>query len=281
MKKFLVLIFCLFYFFAFGDFLFARQFYIKKKNCPDCIKIHKKNVFQKKFRAQKENLLKNENEICKWETPLLNHEINEESLNDYKKLDPLVRKNKKILKFNMFLFRNTILPFAYLIDAWIPRKIQNLFLNFTHNMLEPKNYLVYKFTGENEKARICAERFFINTFIGGGGLMNAAEEKFGRKYQRMNEKFDYIFYKKSIEKGRYIILPIANEYYEREFAADLIEWLFNPIFYFTLPYNYLYYVLYRSLLLTDKKQTLYYNRHYDEAIYNNLRDLKTYEVSNY
>lgn len=287
MKKNLFLFFFLLFFLNNSIInLCARPFYIKESECNSCKKIKKENVFQKKFRAKEKLNLKEEHnieEICKWEKPFLNQINDDETTHnlDYKKLDPWEKKNKRILKFNLFIFRNTILPFIYLIDAWVPRPVQDLFINFTHNMLEPKNYLVYKFSGEDEKARICAERFFINSFFGAGGLMNMAEEKYGSKYQRINEKFDYIFYKKSIHKGRYIVIPIINEHYERELASDLIEWLVNPIFYFTLPFNYIYYGIYRSILLTDKKQTLYYNRHYDDAVYNNLRDLKTYEVSNY
>jgi ABC-type transporter lipoprotein component MlaA len=287
MKKFYLLI-VLFYFFNYENKISARNFYIKKKDCSECINFKAKNVFQKKFRKNQDD----DEEICKWEKPFLNaskdhgHENLsniefKETAFDYKKLDPWEKRNKKILRLNLFLFRNTILPFIYLLDAWIPRHVQNLFLNFTHNFLEPKNYLVYKFSGEHEKAKLCAERFLINTFLGAGGLSNPAEEKFGEKYHRFNEKFDYIFYKKGIKTGRYEVFPIINDYYEREFASDLMEWLVNPIFYFTMPFNYIYYIFYRSLLLTDKKETLFYNRKYDDAIYNNLRDLKSYEVSNY
>lgn len=211
----------------------------------------------------------------------LNHPINDNESYNYNKLDPWEKRNKKIMRANMFLFRNTMLPFIYLIDAWIPSPIRQGFVNFTHNFLEPKNYIVYKLSGKHEQAKITAERFFTNTFLGGGGIINAAQQKWGNKYTHHNEPFDYIFYNKKINPGRYLILPIANQYYEREFAADLMHWLVNPIFYFTFPYNYIYYFGYRSCLLTNKKQTLFHNRKYEDSTYNNLRDLSIYEVLNY
>ena len=198
---------------------------------------------------------------------------------DYEILDPHMACNQKILRMNMFIFRNTLLPFIYLINAWVPKPLIDSFKNFTNNFLEVKNYIVYKSGGEHEKAKIAAERFFTNTFLGGGGFINVAQIKFGDTHAHKDESFDRALYKKGRSSGRYLMLPFLNQFYERRMGGDIISWLINPMFYFIFPYNYLYYFVYEASKLTDKREALFANRKYTDTVYNSLRDLETYEMN--
>lgn len=232
----------------------------------------RENIFTK----IKNKKTKNEYYKCKFEKPILNYE------HKIKNNDKYGRANRFFLKINLFIMRNSILPFLYVIDSWIPSRALDLFMNFSDNLLEPKNFIIYKLSGEDEKAKLSMERFFINTFLGAGGLMNPAQEKFGEKYRRENVDFDYVFFKKNIDKGDFHISLLINEHYEREAIGKSIDFFLNPILYMiSFPYNFGYILFYELVLLTDKKDTLFYNRKYTESLYNNIKDLKTYEVSNY
>lgn len=197
---------------------------------------------------------------------------------DYEKLDPYYKYNKGMLRFNMFIFRNTMLPFIYLIDAWVPRPILSGFRNFTQNLSEPKNYIIYKFSGEHEKAKIVARRFFTNTLFGTLGLINVAQRKWGDEYEHKHESFDYMLKKRKDTPGKYVVYPLLNNYYHREFAASNIDWLLNPIFYFNFPFNYIYYIIDKAVILSKHKETLYQNRLYSDEVYENLRNINTHEV---
>ena len=195
---------------------------------------------------------------------------------DFKKLDPYEKWNKQVFSFNLFLFRNTLLPIIFFIDAWVPKPIINGYRNFNNNLIEPRNYIIHMKRHDKEQARLSAKRFFINTIFGTLGLIDVADRKYKNYFKKMT--FDCIFRKN--KAGNYIISPITNQYYGREYAAQTLDWFTNPIFYINFPFNYLMYIIDQSISLLPSKAILYKNRQYNDLTYKNLRDIETDLVFN-
>ncbi len=195
---------------------------------------------------------------------------------DYEKIDPFSEYNKNILSFNMFLFRNTLLPMIFIVDSWTPKFVKSGYTNFINNLIEPRNWLIYTINGNKKNARKALKRFFINSTFGVLGLINVSERKWGDKSKRIS--IDCVFRKKN-KSGRYIVSPITNQYFERTLASDMFDWALNPVFYFKLPFNYLLYTLDKMIALGKDKNLLYRNRKYDESIYKALLDSEIYKLS--
>jgi ABC-type transporter lipoprotein component MlaA len=195
---------------------------------------------------------------------------------NYKELDPYKSWNENVFSVNLFLFRNTMLPFIFLVDAWVPKFVSKGYSNFVKNILEPRNYIVYKIKGDKKMSQVVARRFFINTIFGMLGMVDVFGKKYGIPQKTLS--FDCAFIKN--KPGKYIILPITNQYYQREFTSQTFDWLTNPIFYLNFPFNYLMYILDVSINLIPNKNLLYTNRMYSEINYKNLRDLETESVFN-
>ena len=195
---------------------------------------------------------------------------------DFKKLDPYENWNKQVFSFNLFLFRNTLLPFIFFVDAWVPKPIIHGYKNFNKNLAEPRNYIVHMMRHDKERARLAARRFFINTIFGALGFIDVA----GRKYKNYSKvmTFDCVFRKSQV--GNYIISPITNQYYGREYSAQTLDWFTNPVFYINFPFNYLVYIIDQSISLLPNKALLYKNRKYSDLTYKNLRDIETDLVFN-
>jgi ABC-type transporter lipoprotein component MlaA len=196
---------------------------------------------------------------------------------DFKKLDPYERYNKQVLSLNLFLFRNTILPFMFFIDAWVPKPVLKGYRNFNKNLLEPRNYLVHMLRHDKEKMRLTAKRFLINTTFGALGLIDVA----GRKYKNYSTTMTFDCTVRKSKPGHYIIVPIVNQYYQREYAVQTtLDYITNPIFFLHFPLNYIAYIIDQSILLLPNKKILYKSRKYDELVYKNLRDVETDLVFN-
>jgi phospholipid-binding lipoprotein MlaA len=203
-------------------------------------------------------------------------ELNSTSIKyDYEKLDPFVKYNKNIFSLNMFLFRNTILPFIFLVDAWVPKPITNGYRNFMKNLLEPSNYIIHLLRHDKKRMQLTAKRFFINTIFGMLGLADVS----GMKYKNYSKTmgFDCAFKDKN-KSGRYIIVPIANQYYERELTSNTFDWLLNPIFYLNFPLTYILYGVDQLILLAPNKNLIYKYRKYSEDSYALLREMQTHNA---
>jgi ABC-type transporter lipoprotein component MlaA len=245
-----------------------------------------------------ENIVKNENENktenkteIKKETEIKDETSSEEDTDlekilqentiqhDWEKIDPFEEHNKNILSLNMFLFRKTLLPAIFFVDNVVPKKAKKGYTNFVNNLMEPRNIVVHRLNKDNKRANIAFKRFFVNTVFGMLGLINVAELRWGSKYQSKRMSID-CFFRKKHRLGRYVVIPITNQYFERTLISDTYDVLMNPIFYFTFPLNYLVYIMDKVVILGKDKTLLYRNRKYNEGVYNALRDSEIFTVLN-
>ena len=196
---------------------------------------------------------------------------------DWEELDPFEEHNKNVLSFNMFLFRKTLLPTIFFIDSWAPKKARKGFTNFINNLIEPRNAFIYRLNKNNKRERIALKRFLTNTVFGMLGLVNVAELRWGAEYKSKRLSLDCVFRKKH-KLGRYVIVPITNQYFERPLIADTFDILMNPVFYMPFPWNYVVYAMDKVVTLGKDKTMLHRNRKYNEGIYKALRDVEIHDA---
>ena len=191
---------------------------------------------------------------------------------NYEKLDPFMNYNKKVFRFNMFLFRNTMLPTIFWVDEWVPRPVKTGYHNFLKNLSEPRNYLIHFFRHDKKKMRLAAKRFAINTTFGALGIIDVA----GRKYDNHSKtmSFDCVLRLQN-KAGRYMVSPVTNQYYERMFTSNIFDWLTNPLVYVNFPLAVAAYTLDQAIALAPNKKLLYKYRNYSVAGYETLRNIET------
>jgi ABC-type transporter lipoprotein component MlaA len=198
---------------------------------------------------------------------------------DWEELDPFEEHNKNILSLNMLLLRRVMLPTVFFVDSWVPKKARIGYTNFINNLIEPRNIFIYDRMKNPKKTRVVVKRFLTNTVFGVFGLINVAELRWGSEYKSKRMSLDCIF-RKNHKIGRYVIVPVTNQYFERPLVSDTFDILMNPTFYFQFPFNYLMYIMDKVVLLGKDKTLLYRNRKYNEGVYNALSDAEIYSVLN-
>lgn len=228
--------------------------------------------FQKSECSENENLPEFSSEESDEDLDELNGGIKKYN---YKELDPFENYNKKVFRFNLFLFRNIMLPTIFWIDAWVPKPVTTGYRNFMKNIYEPRNYIVHLLRHDKKKMQQTAKRFFTNTTFGMLGLRDIA----GRKYKNYSETttFDCILRLKN-RAGRYMISPITNQYYERAFASNILDWLSNPLIYVNFPLALILYGVDQAILLAPNKKLLYNYRNYSSSGYETVRDIETHNA---
>jgi phospholipid-binding lipoprotein MlaA len=146
--------------------------------------------------------------------------------------DPLEPMNRVILDINEFFqdlfFRPLTQLYVLLLPDFALDGIHNVLTNLTTPITLANDLL----QGEGERAWITTQRFFINTTVGIGGLMDPAKD-FGLEGHK--EDFGQTFAVWGVPEGFYLVLPIFGPSNPRDavglvagaFLDPLSHWLNN------------------------------------------------------
>lgn len=141
--------------------------------------------------------------------------------------DPLEPMNRITSKFNKALEDVILKPVAHLYNDAVPRPARQGVTNFLRNLNTPVILANDLFQGEEDRAWDTFRRFFINSTVGVGGLIDVAK-KVGIPYH--GEDFGQTLAVYGAGEGPYIVLPVFGPSNPRDGFGIVVDFLMDPLF---------------------------------------------------
>ncbi|MGF1448484.1 MAG: VacJ family lipoprotein [Opitutales bacterium] len=162
--------------------------------------------------------------------------------------DPLEPLNRVLFGINGAIDFLILKPASDLYRFITPPILQEAITNFSRNLQEPVIALNQALQGKGEKSLNDLTRFFVNTSLGVGGLIEVAQ---GMGYPKHDEDFGQTFASYGVPSGPYLFLPIFGPMTFRQIpdrAADGTSrnLLINALTDFFTPTNAIFLVNERS-----------------------------------
>ncbi len=146
--------------------------------------------------------------------------------------DPLEPWNRFWFHFNDFFYMRIATPVYKGYVAVMPTPFQAGLKNFFHNALFPVRFINNLLQGRPLEAGVEFGRFFVNTTVGIGGFINAAE---GRKtivpVDPAGEDFGQTLGRWGVGHGFYIVWPFLGPSSLRETFGTIGDTFANPVNY--------------------------------------------------
>lgn len=153
-----------------------------------------------------------------------------EAYRDYKQVnDPLEPLNRGILKFNRAVEKIIIKPATIVYRTLVPKPARRGISNFLFNLETPVVLFNDLLQGNTRRAWITTKRFFVNSTVGLGGLIDVAK-KWG--LPRHDEDFGQTLGAYGIREGPYLVLPIFGPSNPRDLVGMIGDILMDPLFWF-------------------------------------------------
>lgn len=142
--------------------------------------------------------------------------------------DPLEPLNRTIFSWNELLDLMFIEPVA-IVYGHVPSPVRTGVRNVLNNLREPVTVLNDALQGEGDRAGLAFGRFFINSTVGIGGLIDFATA-FG--YPRHVEDFGQTLGRWGVGPGPYLVLPLLGPSNVRDTAGTGVDFFAaRPLFY--------------------------------------------------
>lgn len=148
--------------------------------------------------------------------------------------DPLEGFNRTMFDFNY----NTLDPYVLrpVAVAWrnyVPMPARNGLSNFFSNLEEPATMVNYFVEGKPYKAMIHFNRFFLNTILGMGGLIDVASMANPKLAKEESRRFGSTLGNYGVGYGTYVELPGYGSFTPREDVGGLVDDLYPVLSYLT------------------------------------------------
>ncbi len=156
--------------------------------------------------------------------PTANHLIAQAADDDVG--DPLEPFNRVIFSINDFLLRLLIRPMAEIYVDLFPEIVRDGVRNVLNNLRTPVVLVNDLLQGEGQRALDTTKRFFINSTIGLGGIIDVAE-KWGIKGH--DEDFGQTLAVWGVGEGFYLVLPILGPSNPRDGIGKLADFYLDPL----------------------------------------------------
>lgn len=167
---------------------------------------------------------------------------------DEKNPDPLEGLNRAIFNFNYVVDGILIKPMAIIFRGITPEPVRNGVHNVLDNVWSPISAVNYMLQGRFDNAGKTVTRFFLNTTMGLGGLMDAASEV-GMPCEHTG--FGDTLAVWGVEDGPYLMLPIIGPSTFREAFGRVVDYYTDPLY---------YHANVKSRNLRHKRQWIWYTR---------------------
>lgn len=156
--------------------------------------------------------------------PTANHLIAQAADDDVG--DPLEPFNRVIFSINDFLLRLLIRPIAEIYVDLFPEIVRDGVRNVLNNLRTPVVLVNDLLQGEGQRALDTTKRFFINSTIGLGGIIDVAEQ-WGIKGH--DEDFGQTLAVWGVGEGFYLVLPILGPSNPRDGIGKLADFYLDPL----------------------------------------------------
>ncbi|AXW88506.1 ABC transporter permease [Lonsdalea britannica] len=149
--------------------------------------------------------------------------------------DPLEGFNRSMFSFNYYLLDPYLVrPAAVVWRDYVPHPARNGLTNFFDNLSEPAAMVNYFAEGKPYEAMIHFNRFFLNTIVGMGGLIDVAtmaNPKLAKKEEP--RRFGSTLGHYDVGYGPYVVLPGYGSATLREDGGNFVDTLYPPLSYLT------------------------------------------------
>ncbi len=145
---------------------------------------------------------------------------------DGETLDPLEPINRPIYGFNSWLDRWILRPIAKGYDTVAPKPVKHAVTNFFYNWATPVYVVNHVLQGNVGAAARQTGRFAINTTLGLGGIIDAAQDA---KLPREDTGFGITLGKWGAGDGPYIVLPLFGPSNPRDAIGLFADRYIDPI----------------------------------------------------
>lgn len=142
--------------------------------------------------------------------------------------DPAEPTNRAIFSVNYFVDRNLLQPVAGAYSDYVPEGARRSVHNFVSNMGEPVVLLNDLLQGNGNKAWTTAQRFVVNSTVGGAGLFDPAEN-WGLAYHRAD--FGQTLGVWGVGTGPSVQLPLFGFSNVRDTAGLALNMVASPLNY--------------------------------------------------
>lgn len=141
--------------------------------------------------------------------------------------DPLEPVNRVIFQVNEVVDTVIIRPVAVAYTKVVPPPIQANVTNFLRNLRTPIIFANELLQGDLRGAEVAATRFFLNTVVGAGGLVDIAGMNKGYEYQ--SEDFGQTLALWGVGDGPYLVLPLLGPSNPRDALGLVVDTLSDPV----------------------------------------------------
>ncbi|PWC19014.1 phospholipid-binding lipoprotein MlaA [Brenneria corticis] len=148
--------------------------------------------------------------------------------------DPLEGFNRSMFSFNYnVLDPYVVRPAAVAWRDYVPTPARNGLNNFFGNLSEPAAMVNYFVEGKPYKAMIHFNRFFLNTLLGMGGLIDVASMANPKLAKEEPRRFGSTLGNYGVGYGPYVVLPGYGSVTIREDGGGYVDTLYPALSYLT------------------------------------------------
>lgn len=147
--------------------------------------------------------------------------------------DPLEHFNRTMFSFNLDVLDPYIVrPAAVFWKNYVPIPLRKGLHNFSSNLVEPASAVNSLLVGNVKLAFIHLTRFFLNSTIGVGGLMDVASLA-DRQLRVDEQRFGSVLGRYNVPYGPYVMLPAYGSFTLREEGGKWVDALYPMLSYLT------------------------------------------------
>ena len=148
--------------------------------------------------------------------------------------DPLEGFNRTMFDFNYNVLDPYILrPVAVAWRDYVPMPARNGISNFTSNLEEPASMVNAFLKGDPYRGMIHFNRFFLNTLLGMGGLIDVAGMANPKLAREEPNRFGSTLGHYDVGYGPYVMLPGYGSFTLRDEGGDFADTLYPMLSYLT------------------------------------------------
>lgn len=148
--------------------------------------------------------------------------------------DPLEGFNRAMFSFNYdVLDPYVVRPVAVVWRDYVPTPARNGLNNFFGNLQESASMVNMFARGEPYKAMIHFNRFFLNTLLGMGGLIDVAGMANPQLAKEAPNRFGSTLGSYGVGYGPYVVLPGYGSFTVREDGGDWVDGVYPVLSYLT------------------------------------------------
>ena len=162
--------------------------------------------------------------------------------------DPYEKTNRQVFAFNMALDHNVAKPVAKAYNYVLPEFMRDGVHNVLDNLDKPVTFGNDVFQGESIRAGQTFARFFVNSTLGLGGMIDVASHT---GLPNHSEDFGQTLAVWGAGEGPYLMMPGIGPSNPRDLAGKVPDFFMDPLLYAHYPYENLVNDMRMGLSLVD------------------------------